>query len=348
LSTPMEYKKEILLTPPDVPGGAGEYVLAGDIGGTNTRLALFLVDGDDYRPVFILSFDTQKVSDFPRVVLQAIDFARRNYGVAVSRAVVSGAGPVMGGVCKLTNASWIIDSAAVMRATGLARFDIINDFAAIGYGLEPLERLRPESIVSIKPGDLRPGTVKAVIGAGTGLGKGFLVYDKQKSRFAPFPSEGGHEIFGPTDEEEFKLMLFAKESLKVEQVIYEHLVTGSGIALIYRFLKGEPDLEIDPGEVTGSVERDPLARKAFDIFTRLYARTAKNSALNLLPYSGVYLAGGIIARTVDIMDRGVFAREFTTHPKHSKLLIGFPVFAVLDYDVSLFGLVNYLVNFADG
>jgi glucokinase len=343
---PAQYSEKEYLSPAELAArGFNEGVIVGDVGGTNTRIALFAVAGADYQPVLSLGFRSRELDGFPAAVNISLNRIEELYGLSIRRGAVSGAGPVEEGVCRLTNLDWRIDVRETLGETVLSDFHLINDFSAIGYGLSPLEKLRPDSLVTVVPGGKEPGTVKAVIGAGTGLGKGFLIYDRGQDVFVPYPSEGGHEIFSPTDETEFELMRFVQKSLGVPQVIFEHLVTGSGIVTIYRFLRNEPGLAVEAGEIAENCAKDPLARRAIDLFTIFYARTAKNSALNLLPYSGVYLAGGIIARIIGIMDQEIFRSEFTTHPKHSRLLNEFSVQAVVDYDVSLYGLVDYLVNF---
>lgn len=323
-----------------------EFIVAGDVGGTNSRLAVFGLKGKHFKHIFSLEFHSRAVKSFSEIIDTTLEEAYEDYRIKITKGVVSAAGPVHDGVCDITHLAWKIDSKRVAANTMLKEFHIINDFQAIGYGIEVLERISPESVLILKEGVQREKAIKAVLGAGTSLGAGFLIYDEKAGHYRAFPSEGGHQIFCPVNSEEYKLTEFTKKKLKAEQMQVEDAVSGMGLVNIYQFLK-KSKVNITPEEIAARYDKDKNAKKTFEMFTRFYARVAKNFALATLPYAGVYLAGGIIAKNVDRFDKRLFIEEFLLHPNLKKPLNEIPVYIITNYDISLYGAVNYLVNFLE-
>jgi len=320
-----------------------EFVLAVDIGGTNTSVGVFgIVNRKRFNHIYSFFYETQKIKNVGSFIRKIMDDIRTEHRIKVSRCCLSAAGPLEKGVCKLTNVNLVVNPKKILEKTGLKKFHIINDFQAIGYGIEPMELYDKRTFSLIKRGKKEKWAIKAVIGAGTGLGKSFLIYDGR--RYVSMPSEGGHEAFSPANESEFKLMKYIKNKHKLKHVTFEHLVSGSGLSNIYEYLTKTKI----PGEKIASLyQKNSSAKRAFDMFVTFYARAAKNYALDILPYSGIYLAGGIISKNTYIFNRELFKKEFLSHPNknHQAILKSIPVYVVKNYDINLYGDVYYLMNF---
>jgi glucokinase len=320
-----------------------EFVLAVDIGGTNTCIGVFgIINRKRFGHIYTYFYKTREIKRIENFIKMILDKVHKEHKIVIKRCCVSAAGPIKKGVCRLTNEKLIIDTGKVLNKTDLKKFHIINDFQAIAYGIEPMELFDRKSFSLIKRGKSVKGGIKAVIGAGTGLGKAFLVYDN--GRYVSMPSEGGHEAFSPMNEMEFKLMQFIRKKYGIDYVTIEHLVSGSGLRNIYQFLTGK---RLDADDIAALYLKDSRARKAFDMFVTFYARAAKNYALDILPYSGVYLAGGIITKNTHVFNRTLFKEEFLSHPKksHSEILKSIPVYAIKNYEINLYGDAYYLMNF---
>ncbi len=320
-----------------------KFLLAIDIGGTNTNVGVFgVINRKRFNHIYSFFYETSSIKRIEDFIKHIINDIYGKYKIRIAECCMSVAGPIKNGVCKLTNADISVNSQKIILKTGLKKFSIINDFQAIAYGIEPMENINKRAFSLIKRGKKVKNSIKAVIGAGTGLGKSFLVYDGKK--YVSMPSEGGHEAFSPFDEDEFKLMQFIKKKYGVDYVSFEHLVSGSGLSNIYEFLTGE---RIKSSRVASLYIKDKKAKKAFDMFVKFYARAAKNYALDILPYSGIYLAGGIITKNTHIFSREIFKSEFLSHPNknHREILKSIPVYAIKDYDINLYGDIYYLMNF---
>ena len=321
-----------------------EFVLAIDIGGTNTSVGVFgIINRKRFNHIYSYFYETRKIRNVGSFIRKCLDDIRNEHKIKISRACLSAAGPMEKGVCKLTNINLTINTKQVIKQTGLRKFHIINDFQAIGYGIDPLGRSDKRAFSLIKRGKKEKHAVMAVIGAGTGLGKSFLIYDGK--RYVSMPSEGGHEAFSPSNDEEFRLMKYIMKKHKLRQVTFEHLVSGRGLSNIYEFLT---KTRIPSVKIAALYQKNSAAKTAFDMFVTFYARAAKNYALDILPYSGVYLAGGIISKNMHIFNRDLFKKEFLSHPNknHQAILKSIPVYAIKNYDINLYGNVYYLMNLA--
>jgi len=314
-----------------------EFILTGDFGGTETRIGIFGLNNEGFKKLLWFSLDSKKVTKAYEPLNQVLEYAYNEYGIEVARAAVAGAGPVIGNICKLTNADVTIDREEVLNNSLLKEFYILNDFEAIGYGIE-LVSATPNSLMVVQDACPKENAVKVIIGAGTGLGKCILVYNKETKHYDVIPSEGGHETFSPSTNEEYKLAMYVKRRLKTAQVETENIVSGPGLEKIYRFFSKKTKKSED---IADNYHKEMYAKKAFDMFVRLYARVAKNSALNLLPYGGIYLTGGIVRKNIGIFNKGIFLEEFLKSVQ-SEILKKIPVYVVLDRDVALYGLINYI------
>ncbi|MFW5684704.1 MAG: glucokinase [Spirochaetota bacterium] len=331
-------------------------ILVGDIGGTNTTIAgVDSVDGQ---------FVIRAKERFRTAALSGIGEALRGFRErhesiwnAAELCCLSGAGPVRENVCRMTNVHFIIRGEDVEREAGVQTF-IINDFSAICYALPLLDTHEhiDTSVFAHPDGSLPEphGSVRAVVGAGTGLGTGYLIEDR--GHYAAHPSEGGHSDFPAYDETTDAFSRFLRARFGVAPGV-EQYVSGQGIANAFSFfyetgriahdeeverIASMPDSE-KPGPVaTGAVVHEGLA-SVMRLFVELYARYASNTALFFLPRGGLYLAGGIAAKNERwFTDDHLFMRAFETNynERITPLLKETPVVLIKDYEVSLYGAAH--------
>lgn len=328
------------------------YVLGVDIGGTHVNIGVAGVA--ERKPVllFSLNFSSGKLSSLSSAINETLRYAFSNHNIILHHACIGAAGVVSPSqdYAELTNVPWNIHVKEIIEETGLTNVFILNDFQTIGYGINLLNE---DDFVEIKPGgeqNLRHRT-KAVIGAGTGLGKTILVYDDHSQVSRPLPSEGGHSDFPPQNEFELALTSFIKNMRKISKPLcYEEVLSGRGIENIYFFLRkhGQYSETRYSREIETSQEKAPLISKyssvdetcaeTLRLFTRFYGRCAKNFVLDTLATGGLYIAGGIAAKNHEIFTTTKdFLEEFTSADQRENILQQTPVYIILNYDVSLYG-----------
>jgi glucokinase len=340
-------------------GAEGRVILAGDIGGTNTNLAVAVERGGSIELIMEAVFESAAVTDFTDCVLKTVETARTKLPqLKIELCCVSGAGPVKDNYCQLTNQKWAIDGHAVQKALGVPTL-VINDFTAISYGL-PLLNVSDEKQIAVlrRPDGSTPrpaGEMRAVFGAGTGLGVGFLT--KNAGRWLAFPSEGGHMDFADFDDDSkaFKAWLTAKIGFVPE---YELAISGMGIRSLFHFYvetgviaASDPAAaailklpEADqPAAISKAASDDEGCRRVLRTFVKMYARLAASIACFLLPRAGVYLAGGISGKNLDAFtEDDLFVKTFEQHcnPNLLKVLKEIPLYIIKDYSISLYGAAN--------
>lgn len=336
-----QYQKKIL---------PGHSILAADIGGTNTVFGVFTGRAEQ-RLIITFHYESKRIANFPETVLEVLMFLRQTYEITISRACFAGAGRVSlnGSRLTLTNVPWDIDLQTIKQKTGLHSVMLINDFQAIAYALDVLP---PKSILKVKPGRAQLQRTKAVLGAGTGLGKAILWHDLAQQKYIACPSEGGHGELPVVNKEEFLLATFIRSKTNRQVVEWEDILSGKGLQNIYRFFsrhngqnmqKGNRYAEeierngFDPVLITKHYHKDHLSRKTVDLFLTIYARCARNFALDVLAEGGVYLAGGIAAGNSHLFRKQLFRKEFCRSAKQKALLQGIPVYVVKARNAGLFG-----------
>ncbi len=314
------------------------FVLGGDIGGTNTALGVAGVEGNKINLLFSMHFKTQRLVSPVTAIKEILDYAKEKFDIGVTHACIAGAGPVSSkhDFCKLTNTSVTIDAKEIMKKTSLGSVFIINDFEAIGYGV---------NLLGTKP----VRETKAVFGPGTGLGKCILVYDSLCDAYVPISSEGGHSHFPVENEFELELINSIRKTKRIKQVGYEDIVSGPGIEHIYRFLQAKKGFKRTKYtmEIDGAREKAPLiarykskdltCREAFKLFTKFCGRGAKDFALNVLAKGGLYIAGGVAFKNPEIFKSRVFKEEFVNSPKQKNLLNKIPVHVISEPNIGLLG-----------
>lgn len=342
-------------------------LLAGDIGATKTILRLVkseptqtLQDLPEQTTLHEQTYASQEFPDLVPMVHKFLAAAAQTLGdkLTPEKACFGIAGPVVNNTtCKLTNLSWRLEAGRLEQELQVAQVCLINDFVAVGYGVLGLS---DQDLHTLQLGEPDADAPKAVIGAGTGLGQGFLI--PQSGGYRVFATEGGHVDFAPRSELEFQLLRYLLEKHNINRVSVERVVSGMGIVSIYQFLRNSEVAQESPtlAEVFTTWERevgqehktvdlaaeiskaatkqqDYLCQKTMELFVQAYGAEAGNLALKLLPYGGLYIAGGIAAKNLPLMQQGNFMQAFLHKGRMNSLLKQIPVHIVLNREVGLIG-----------
>lgn len=299
------------------------FVLCGDIGGTKTLLAIAALAGDRLELVVERRYADRDFPAFADLVRTFRDEAR----IEVERACLGVAGPVEGRRVAVTNFPWAIDADALEAILG-APVALENDFVAAAHGIDVL---RPEDVVSLQAGVPVPRAPQLVIGAGTGLGVAYRVW--QGDRYAVLGGEGGHVGFAPADERQAEL--WRALHARLGRVRVEHVVSGPGLARIHDFLRGTAGGTRTPEAIAAS--DDPVARAAMDLFLECFGAAVGDHALAILARGGVFLAGGIAPRILPRLADGPFLAAFNAKGEHARLAATFPVGVVTEGRLGLLG-----------
>ncbi|MBD3318632.1 hypothetical protein GF342_01855 [Candidatus Woesearchaeota archaeon] len=309
---------------------AAHIVLAGDIGGTNTTLAIAAVQNKKVSLLRVQRFSSQNLSSLEHPIKEMLSSTSKK----VHRACLAIAGPIHNNRVKVTNLPWVVNGSSLAKKTGLQSCTLINDFQAIGFGVDLLPK---KDIVTLQKGVRQRHAPKAIVGAGTGLGKSIVVYDKEVQMYVPLPSEGGHGDLPFTSAEQ-ELSSFL--GVRVEQ---EMVLSGKGIARLFDFFRGSCYEDIarakDPAPlVAHAYSKNRAARQAMDVFACFYARVLKNFCLDTLPFGGAYIAGGIAAKNTYLFIKKKWLNEFCAVRKELRgELEKIPVYLIKNYSVSLYG-----------
>src|SRR6185295_19138432 len=201
-------------------------LLAGDVGGTKTDLAIFSVEGGPHTPVT----QTQVHSaDYPSLQALVTEFLKQ-VKTPVERACFDVAGPVVDGRVKITNLPWVMDEATLAKDLNLKSVHLMNDLEAVARAV-PI--LRPGDVWTLNAGQPIAGGAIAVVAPGTGLGESFLTWDG--SRYVSHSSEGGHADFAPTNERQIGLLKYMLK--RFNHVSIEQVCSGIRIPNIYEYLR---------------------------------------------------------------------------------------------------------------
>lgn len=321
-------------------------IVAGDIGGTKTLLALHLREADLRAPRFEQRYASHDCADFASLLARFRDDAAAALGARprFARACFGVAGPVLGERVKVTNLPWEIDAAALARAFDIERVRLLNDFAAAAHGVEALG---DADLVTLQHGEPLADAPRVVLGAGTGLGIAYMLAERAGYRVVA--GEGGHAGFAPADEAQ--IALWRHVHAGGARVELEHVLSGSGLARIYEHLRASgrhPESEavareIADGDSAAAIARnalargDPLALAALDLFIACYGAAAGDQALALVARGGVYVAGGIAPKILPRLAAGGFVAAFNAKGAFSGLARRMPVRVVTNEKLGLLG-----------
>ena len=339
-------------------------ILAGDIGGTKTQLALYDWTTERIEPLRVESFHStdyasleEMLTEFltpPKPPLitdqpdqqqeQSLSPTPQASPPTLDAACFGVAGPVFQNHSRTTNLPWVVDGSALSKQFEIRHVQLLNDLEAMAHGIL---LLRPDELVTLNAGT--PPSHKqaiALIAAGTGLGESILYWDG--SRYQPMPSEGGHADFAPNSDQEIDLLRYLRSQYL--HVSYERVLSGPGLLSVYEYLRdakkneptwlaekikaGDPAAEIAEAGLKGQAE---IAKQALDLFASVYGAEAGNLALKAMAINGVYMGGGIAPKLLTKLKDGTFMKAFTNKGRYKRLMSQIPVHVVTNQHTGLLG-----------
>ena len=320
-------------------------VLAGDIGGTKTRLAVFDVQGTRLETVAEHSYPSVSYGGLESIVQDFLGGASTD----CRQACFGIAGPVQRGRAQATNLPWVVEEQAVAASFGFERVALINDVEANAWGIDALQ---DDDFYSLNAGTPDAKGNACIISAGTGLGEAGLYWDGQ--RHWPFACEGGHASFSPASDLEIALLQFLRQ--RFGHASWERVVSGMGLVNVHDFLRthrGVPTPswlrdEMSEGDAAAAIskaardDRDPVCAEALDLFVHLYGVEAGNHALKIMATGGVYLGGGIAPKNLDQFKGPLFLKGFLQKGRLQPLLEAMPVKIILNDRTALYGPALYV------
>ncbi|TMW55705.1 hypothetical protein Poli38472_010587 [Pythium oligandrum] len=341
----------------------GDLIISGDCGGTNTRLSLWLIPkgathfAGNIAPgevIFAKKYVNEDYASFAEVCHLFLKEANLG-GRVPSAAVMACAGPILNQTVEFTNIKfgWKIDGPGLERELGIKTVKLINDFAAMGYGLLTL---KPHEYIVVNDVPREEGAPIATIGAGTGLGECYLTAGLD-GKYSCFACEGGHTDFAPADALEIEIYNWMKKQLGCpKRLSVERVVSGPGLAMIFEFLckkfpeKVNKEIHAEfeaakslQGKVIGTYAKtDELCNQAMEIFVGAYGREAGNAMLKYLPRGGFYITGGLAPKNLDYFTKNsVFKDAMFDKGRVSPAIKAVPVYLVLTEDIGERGAHYY-------
>ena len=312
-------------------------LLAGDIGGTKTRLGLFDPVPVRPKPVTVRTFSTLDFRDLTAIV-SAFSSNEAVKGTTFEAACFGVAGPVMGESAELTNVPWRVDRRAIAKAFAIPHVSLLNDVQAMAYAVPLLQE--PE-LHTLQRGEALGGNL-ALIAAGTGLGEALL--HNVNDRFIPSPCEAGHADFAARTEREITVLRGLVQRFGRASV--EQVVSGRGLVNLHRATHDGPCLAIDHGEgpaAPAAISRAALERRcrgcmdALDIFVSAYGAEAGNLALRSVSTGGLFVGGGIAPKILPALVDGRFMQAFRDKAPFGNMLSRMPVKIILNEEAGLLG-----------
>lgn len=314
-------------------------ILAGDIGGTNARLAFFEPNNGSLRLVSSSVFPSRDYATLDEIVVKFVNSS----SVRPDAACFGIAGPVQQNHVKASNLPWTIDGERLANEIKLKRAVLINDLEANAWGIAGLE---PKDVVPLNKVDGTPVGNQAVIAAGTGLGEAGMYWDGQQYHI--FACEGGHTDFAPRNALEIELLGYLEA--RYEHVSYERVVSGPGLVNVFDFLRDTKRGTV-PASLAAEIEHGGAATiskaamagtaeicvDALDLFISIYAAEAGNLALKLMATGGIYLGGGISPKILPKLQGPAFMENFLSKGRMQRLLESIPVRVIMNDQTALLG-----------
>lgn len=351
-------------------------ILAGDIGGTKTHLALFDWNTERVEPTRLETFHSADYSSLEEMLTEflnppkpptPLDETRRSDEPPDETAGTTGseppdtidaacfgvAGPVIDNRCHATNLPWVVDGAALAKQFSIPQVRLLNDLEAMAHGIL---LLRPDEMAVLNAG-ARPTQKQAIalIAAGTGLGESILFWDGTK--YKPMPSEGGHADFAPNSDNEIELLRHVRSHYL--HVSYERVLSGPGLHAIYEYIRdskkneptwlaekiktGDPAAEIAQAGLNGQAE---IAKQTLDMFASIYGAEAGNLVLKAMAINGVFLGGGMAPKLLPKLQDGSFMKAFTNKGRYKRLMTNVPVHVVMNQKTGLLGAASTAAQLA--
>jgi glucokinase len=334
-------------------------LLAGDIGGTKTALALIEPSRGLHAPVVEATFPSADYPSLEAIAREFLDQAARAGGrsLAIDRACFGVSGPVVDGRATITNLPWVIDERHLQAELDVKAVHLLNDLESIASAVPILE---PEMLYTLSPGKAAPGGSIAVIAPGTGLGEAYLTWDG--SGYRAHACEGGHSDFAPTNAFEMGLLSYLLKEF--DHVSYERVCSGKGLPNLYHYVKDcalfdEPGWlakqiteadDVVPVIIATALEGKPgseVCVATLNLFISILGAEAGNLALKLGAMGGIYLAGGIPPRILPALASGRFMESFRRKGRLSTILSNLPIQVILDPKAGLAGAAHYGLRLMD-
>ncbi|HEX8750155.1 MAG TPA: glucokinase [Nitrospira sp.] len=351
-------------------------ILAGDIGGTKTHLALFDWATERVEPLRCETFHSADYASLDDMLAEFLvppppptpagDLEKTTEKekeltgesqpaepTKIDAACFGVAGPVIQNHCRTTNLPWEVDGAELVKRFEIPHVRLLNDLEAMAHGIL---FLRADELVTLNAGT--PPQQKqaiALIAAGTGLGESILFWDG--TRYRPLPSEGGHADFAPNSDSEIELLRHIR--CQYLHVSYERVLSGPGLHAIYEYVRdvkkneptwlaekikaGDPSAEIAEAGLKGQAE---IAKQTLDLFVSIYGAEAGNLALKAMAINGVYLGGGIAPKLLAKLKDGTFMKAFTNKGRYKRLMSTIPVHVVMNQYTGLIGAASTAAQLA--
>lgn len=351
-------------------------ILAGDIGGTKTHLALFDWKTERVEPVRLETFHSSDYASLGEMLTEFLnppkpptpldevakpdespDEAAGNAASGppetLEAACFGVAGPVIDNRCRATNLPWVVDGPALAKEFNIPKVRLLNDLEAMAHGIL---LLRPDELATLNVG-VPPAQKQAIalIAAGTGLGESILFWDGTK--YTPVPSEGGHADFAPNSDNEIELLRHIRSNYL--HVSYERVLSGPGLHAIYEYLRdskkneptwlaeniksGDPAAEIAEAGLKGQAE---IAKQALEMFASIYGAEAGNLVLKAMAINGLFLGGGIAPKLLPKLQDGSFMKGFTNKGRYKRLMTNVPVHVVMNQKTALLGAASTAAHLA--
>lgn len=328
-------------------------ILAGDVGGTKSNLALFRQEGDTLRVAFQHRLATRDYTGIESLVdaflkKATVDGEAKKEATTIDAAAFGVAGVVVDGRHYSENLPWLVDASSLKQKLNLRQVGLLNDLAATALSLP---RLPPTDFVSLNVGIPAPRGTLGVIAAGTGLGEALLFWDGSKYRVAG--AEGGMTDFTPRTERDIRLLSYLKTQLA--NVCCEDVVSGRGFRRIHEFLdasvrhesfdaSGSPAAEITH---RGLEKTCPVCVETLDFWVEILAATTGNFVLHTMSLGGVYIAGGIAVKILPKLKEAAFFKSFCGGSKLAPMLANVPISVVLNEDAPMWGAAYHALGSLD-
>ncbi|MEA1920494.1 MAG: glucokinase [Campylobacterota bacterium] len=321
-------------------------ILAGDIGGTKTNLALFEYLGGELK---IFAQEQFVSRDFESLTAVIIAFEKKCKTSQIDAACFGIAGPIINGRCRTTNLPWDITTSGLQEHLAVEKVKLLNDLEATAYGML---YLKEDEFVELNPTGRVVDANRAVIAAGTGLGEAMLYFDGE--RYHPIGSEGGHSDFAPISSQQDALLKWMRNRFP-GHVSYERILSGPGIYTLYEFLyesgfahQPQAMLSLSPEEDKSAMisqcalnQNDPLCLETLRLFAEIYGAEAGNLALKSMSLGGVYIGGGIAPKILPILRNNHFMNGFTCKGRFEEMLRGMEVKISLNPETALLGAAHF-------
>lgn len=325
-------------------------LLAGDVGGTKTHLAIFSETGGLASPVAEVTF---RSNDFPSFVEMAKKFLGE-YSLAPKVLCLGVAGPVLSGGVRIEKLSWQISEAELQKSLGVTHALLLNDLVATAHAIPVLQ---DDDLFVINKGERESRGPKVVVAPGTGLGEAFITFEGENE--VVHASEGGHSLFAPQTSKHLELLEYAYE--KYGQITNDLICSGRGIPIIYEFLRQQstpqtPSLEANwlrekleqnkdktPVIVAAAIANDPydrIPKETIELFVEILASECANFALKILAGGGVFLGGGIPPRIIDFLRQKSFMTHFSKRYPMEGYLNNVPVSLIKNSKAALLGAAH--------